>query len=61
MKDELLIGYQDGVSGNWKDGILSAKLRGIPTNTDQSHWLVLDGTFHQAWTEQLNSLLDESK
>lgn len=46
----------------WKDGLLSNKLRFLANQTDTDpKWLILDGDLDANWIESMNSVMDDNK
>jgi len=64
-----LIGQLDGVTGEWRDGIVPALLRqaaeaeaaALEGRPAPKRWIVFDGDVDPEWAESLNSLLDDNK
>ena len=59
---EELFGKFDVQSFAWTDGLLPHIIRNrLATATKTAQWIVCDGPVDSSWTENLNSMLDESR
>ena len=62
---EHLYGTLDPTTREWTDGLLTLLLRRILENarreSEQRHWIVLDGDIDPEWVENLNSVLDDNR
>ncbi|KAJ8598469.1 hypothetical protein CTAYLR_010108 [Chrysophaeum taylorii] len=62
---DLLFGSLDETTIEWRDGWVTALLRGINSNErgelSKRHWIVLDGDIDPEWAENLNSVLDDNR
>lgn len=60
-----LYGSLDSTTLEWTDGVFTSKLREIIANqkgeSEERHWIILDGDVDPEWAENLNSVLDDNK
>eukprot|EP01135_Chromosphaera_perkinsii_P000864 Nk52_evm27s152 gene=Nk52_evmTU27s152 len=61
---EQLLGYALPMTSDWKDGILSSRIKSIDDDSSDSqalNFIVLDGAVDSGWVESLHSVMDEVK
>jgi dynein heavy chain len=57
-----LYGVCDSKTRDWKDGLMSNKLRMLSEETDSNpKWISLDGDLDANWIESMNSVMDDNK
>ncbi|KAF0993064.1 hypothetical protein HZS_1322, partial [Henneguya salminicola] len=64
ISKEILYGSLDPTTRAWTDGIFTAIIRNVienSENTNERHWIILDGDIDPEWVENLNSTLDDNK
>jgi dynein heavy chain len=57
-----LYGVCDPKTRDWKDGLMSNKLRALSEEPDTNpKWIILDGDLDANWIESMNSVMDDNK
>jgi dynein heavy chain len=57
-----LYGVCDPKTRDWKDGLMSNKLRALSEETDNNpKFIILDGDLDANWIESMNSVMDDNK
>ena len=57
-----LYGVCDPKTRDWKDGLMSNKLRALSEEPDSNpKWIILDGDLDANWIESMNSVMDDNK
>jgi dynein heavy chain len=62
INSDELYGYVQMSTREWKDGILSNKMRALSELPDENpKWLIFDGDLDATWIESMNSVMDDNK
>jgi dynein heavy chain len=62
INSDELYGFINMASREWKDGILSNKMRALSEMPDENpKWLIFDGDLDATWIESMNSVMDDNK
>lgn len=62
INSDELYGFVQMSTREWKDGILSNKMRALSEMPDSNpKWMIFDGDLDATWIESMNSVMDDNK